>query len=269
MSVKITATRSGEEVAMKLNMKAAEMHAAKQFDPKQVATAKPEVLSAEETSVPHKDAPAEPSVNTKNNNETAMSELEFERWAKQSRMDKLSDAGNSGISKPDQAHVSSFFDKVSGTRSMPDQQTTLPPVRFSLPDNITSALKTNVRSVMISIEPDNLGPAKLHLAMHNDALTARLTVESVHAKAAVESSLDQLTDQLARAGVKVHHVEVSVSGGDVGSNMFERRPIWNAKPRPSTQSIDRLFDLSTESPTPPSSYRSPGYVRADSVNVFA
>ena len=270
INVKITATRSGEEVAIKLNMKAAEMHAVKQAEPKQVAAVKQDAPSVEEAPVPPKQTPKEPSINNeKNNGETSLPELDAERWAKQSRVDKLSDAGTSSITKPDQAHVSSFFDKVSGTRTMPEQQTTLPPVRFSLPDNITSALKTNTRSVMISIEPDNLGPAKLHLAMHNDALTARLTVESIHAKAAVESSLDQLTDQLARAGVKVHHVEVSVSGGDVGSNMFERRPVWTAKQRNSTQSIDRLFESSTVTPTPTMSQRPASYVRADGVNVFA
>ena len=269
VNVKITATRSGEEVALKMNMKAGELHAVKQPEAAQVVASNADVSPTEEGIIPNKATSETPSTIEKTNDELLAQEVDLESSAKQSRTDKLSDAGNSGIGKPEQAHPGSFFDRVSGTRTSLEQQTTTPPARFTLPDNLAAALKTNSRSVMISVEPDHLGPARLHLAMHNDALTARLTVDSIHAKAAVESSLDQLTDQLARAGVKVHHVEVSVSGGDVGSNLFERRPVWNGKTKSAVPSMDRLFDANTTTSTPTASDRSAGYVRADGVNVFA
>lgn len=269
LNVKITAEKSGEELTLRMNMKAANLHAVKQADGAQTTSSPTDAQAMNDDVAQTDSTKRESSFADTTSGEALKQEPDLETSPKLSRVDKMSDAGNSGITKPDQAHLSSFFDRVSGTRTVLDQQTTPPPVRFSLPDNITSALKTQTRSVLISIEPDNLGPAKLHLAMHNDALTARLTVESIHAKAAVESSLDQLTDQLARAGVKVHHVEVSVSGGDVGSNMLERRPVWNARTKSNTQSIDHLFDLNTTNTTPTMDYRSPGYVRADGVNVFA
>ena len=99
-------------------------------------------------------------------------------------------------------------------------------IRLTIEDLSPDRLRVNSRSVMIRIEPENLGPARINLSLNHSQLTARITVESTTARLAVESSLDQLTEQLSRAGIEVDRMEVNVSSGDTRQNFFGRRPGW-------------------------------------------
>jgi flagellar hook-length control protein FliK len=143
------------------------------------------------------------------------------------------------------------------------------PVRITLPDNSLATLKPGGSSVTISIEPEHLGPARLRLEMRRDVLTARLTVDHAPAKAALEQSIDQLTQQLSRAGVKVDQIEVMLSGGDADNQAFTRQPVWNrqrgAGARPF--SLDSVYEptANTDIVMP----RARSYVGADGVNVLA
>ncbi|HVP07597.1 MAG TPA: flagellar hook-length control protein FliK, partial [Candidatus Acidoferrum sp.] len=101
-----------------------------------------------------------------------------------------------------------------------------PAARFSLPDDLSQTMKSPSQSVMLKIEPEHLGPARLNLSVRNDVLTARLTVDTPQAKAAVENSLDKLTDQLSRVGIKVEHIEVSLRNGDSNSQFAGRHADW-------------------------------------------
>jgi hypothetical protein len=165
------------------------------------------------------------------------------------------------------------LDQAAETLSKPDQvtsgRTSLSAPRFTLPENLANQLKPNGKSVAIRIEPENLGPARLRINMHNGTLTARLTVESVEAKAAVESSLDQLTNQLEKAGIKVNHVEVSVSGGDIHDQWLESRTTWSAPSRKGHNRVLQKLAAGSVDHVETVPYQAPTYIRADQVNIFA
>ncbi|MBD3404480.1 hypothetical protein GF420_16440, partial [candidate division GN15 bacterium] len=129
---------------------------------------------------------------------------------------------NKNQTSPDTMSLPDFAAKPSETADAAATRRELPQVRFTLPDDIARGMKPGGRSVSIAIEPENLGPARLHLAMRDNALTARVTVETSHAKAMVEQSLDQLSQQLSRAGIKVDLIEVNVSGEQARQQFSDR-----------------------------------------------
>lgn len=142
-------------------------------------------------------------------------------------------------------------------------------VRLSLPESAAQQLQANGRSVMLKIEPEHLGPARLNLTLNHQSLTARVTVDSPAAKVAVEHSLDQLNAQLSKAGIQVDRIEVALTGGGPQERFFERRPQW------ADGSSDRYHaaddDQDSESTTPAPAYVSPArqYVNAGGVNLWA
>ncbi len=117
------------------------------------------------------------------------------------------------------------------TTDMPRQAEMPSSIRFTLPDNLKQILKPNGRSVTIKMEPENLGPARLFLTVRDNALSVRLMVENVQAKQLIESSLDQLNQQLSRCGIKVDYLEVGVNGGELQNNNFARQTIWGKPSR--------------------------------------
>ena len=116
-----------------------------------------------------------------------------------------------------------------------------------LPDAVQQ-LKTNGQSIAIRIEPEHLGPARLHLTLQNDFLTARVTVDTVQARMVVESALDQLSDQLHRAGIKISSIEVSVSGEGARNQWFQHQADWRrfANRQGSLHDDDLLSTSETE-----------------------
>lgn len=137
--------------------------------------------------------------------------------------------------------------------------------RITLPQEMPS-LKPDGKSVMLRIEPEHLGPAKLHLTMHHDILTAKVTVETAQAKAAVEASLDQLTDQLARAGVKVDYIDVGVRNGGAENQFLHRQAEWFRSAKPN---MARLIEEPLSEIIPQVIPVRPMYVGASGVNLFA
>lgn len=142
-------------------------------------------------------------------------------------------------------------------------------VRFTLPDNLNTALKVNGRSVMIRIEPEHLGPARLSLSMTDDGLKARIVVDSVPAKVALENGLDRLVNQLADADVKVDQIEISINGDSTHNQFLGRQPHWRHRV------VSRLAGTSEVSPdhadipiTPPAA-KPVGYAGPAGVNLLA
>lgn len=142
-------------------------------------------------------------------------------------------------------------------------------VRFSLPDDLASKLKPNGQSVMIRIEPDNLGPARLSLKMYRDRLSARITVETVGIKAVVEQSLDRLTQQLIKAGIDVERIEVALDGRQSGEQLGERHPHWQRQARSAHLDENILTETNEDSPVAPVPVAAPALVGAGGVNVLA
>lgn len=143
-------------------------------------------------------------------------------------------------------------------------------VRFSLPQETGRLLNSSGKSVLIKIEPEHLGPARLHLTVQNNVLTARVTVESLQSRIAVESSLDKLTDQLNRVGIKVDQITVSVADGGMQQHFTDRRPNWKMSKQRNIHLSNDITSTSVEEfsrriKLPPTR----DYVNAEGVNLLA
>ncbi|HWR84160.1 MAG TPA: flagellar hook-length control protein FliK [Candidatus Deferrimicrobium sp.] len=105
----------------------------------------------------------------------------------------------------------------------------IPQVRFVIPDTLRSSLTTGSQVVMLRIEPEQLGPAKLSLTMYDGRLRARVIVKDAQAMTAVERSLDRLVDQLSKANIEVDHIEVTIAGDGSRSDHFGRSATWRQR----------------------------------------
>lgn len=146
------------------------------------------------------------------------------------------------------SHLSSNSIQQSQSSQSPAESRTQSPVRFTLPDDIQTGLRPGGRAVTISIDPENIGPARLHLALRDSALTARVTVETPQARAMVEQSLDQLTQQLQRAGIKVDLIEVNVAGDQARQQFHERN--FGMRSRLRMRDLDNDSIQAADSPAP-------------------
>ncbi len=96
-------------------------------------------------------------------------------------------------------------------------------VKIVLPENIKLNTNQKTQTIMIRIEPDHLGPARLELTMTNDLLSAKLIVETVEAKIILESSISQLKEKLASADIKVENLEINVRSESHNSQMSDKQ----------------------------------------------
>ncbi len=136
----------------------------------------------------------------------------------------------------------SLIEKGAAFSKLSSQVAETPRVRLSIPETFDKPLKAGGQSIMLRIEPDHLGPARLHLTMRNDLLTARVSVDSPAAKAAVEASLDQLTEQLSRAGVEVDRIEVTLDS-DTQHRFLDQRPSWTDGREAKNRKNDDDFEI--------------------------
>jgi hypothetical protein len=130
---------------------------------------------------------------------------------------KASAAGRQSTDSPAVAvEAASRQDAVSSARE------TTPPMRFVLPENLKNQTSERGRTIMIKMEPENLGSVRMTMSSIHDTITARLVVDSPLARTAVEANLNQLLEQLDRQGIKVDFFDVSVGGSHVGDNAREQ-----------------------------------------------
>ncbi|MCB2230611.1 flagellar hook-length control protein FliK [bacterium] len=153
-----------------------------------------------------------------------------------------------GQSSIESSHLSSNSIQQSHSSQSSAESRTQSPVRFTLPDDIQTGLRPGGRAVTISIDPENIGPARLHLALRDSALTARVTVDTPQARAMVEQSLDQLTQQLQRAGIKVDLIEVNVAGDQARQQFHERN--FGMRSRLRMRDLDNDSIQAADSPAP-------------------
>ena len=106
------------------------------------------------------------------------------------------------------------------------KQTRVQPVRFILPENLKTTLKPNGQSVMLRIEPDHLGPARLNLSMLNNKLKARLVVNSHAARTVLEGSVEKLVEQLNKADIKVDSIDITVSSDAAKDDLNQHQSHW-------------------------------------------
>lgn len=170
-----------------------------------------------------------------------------------------------------------LFDSVDLTNSV-ERLTTLggsqkmttqtAPIKFTLPEDLQTVLKPNGQSILLQIEPEHLGPAKLSLSMSNDKLKARLVVNSTLAKSMVEGSLHRLVDQLAKVDIKVDLIDIHVSGDAAGNELLNRQTQYPRKMTHRMLGTDDSFTFESQTVEPSAMPRSQ-YLSSSGVNVLA
>lgn len=149
-----------------------------------------------------------------------------------------------------------------------NKETSVQPVRITLPENLTAAQKTGHQSIQLNIHPDDLGPAKLHLSLtHDDKLRARVMVNSPEAKVVLEQSIDRLVDQLNKINIKVDLININVASGNSQEQMFSRQSNWHRQMTNRKLGQDKNLDMKDH--IHPQLAGSLGVVNASGVNVLA
>ena len=142
-------------------------------------------------------------------------------------------------------------------------------MRITLPDDIRTALKPNGKAVTISIEPENLGPAKLSLSLVNDRLKARIVVDSAPAKVALEGNIDRLVSQLSKADISVDQIEITINGDSAQNQFFGRQPHWRHRMTSRPLTADGIDSDETAPEMVSSMPAAAQWVSAGGVNVLA
>jgi|GEM_PF-2076866 len=183
---------------------------------------------------------------------------------------KVSGDRNESSSTLEKVETYTVFEKLTPDADVGYRRLDIQPVRFTLPDNVKTALKPNGQTVTLRIEPEHLGPAKLSLTMYNDKLRARVIVNNIPAKVAVEASLHRLVEQLSRANIEVDYIEVTVGGESARDGVFERHPQWRYfTNRFGKFNLNDTFGSSEQAAAAASAPQPLTYVGADGVNLLA
>jgi flagellar hook-length control protein FliK len=85
-------------------------------------------------------------------------------------------------------------------------------------------LKSDTTSIEMQLNPENLGKIFLNISSKEGAVSAQLFAQNDAVRAALETQIATLTENLNQAGVKVDAIEVSVA-----AHQFERNLEQNAK----------------------------------------
>lgn len=102
-------------------------------------------------------------------------------------------------------------------------------VRMQLHENINSALRPNGQAVVIKMNPENLGPAKLSLSFSGRKLRAKLTVTSLNAKHVLDHSINRLVDQLHKIDINVDKFDVTLDQNQNQNKQFNQQQQWQRK----------------------------------------
>jgi len=143
------------------------------------------------------------------------------------------------------------------------------PVRLTLPENAGRLLQHPGRSITLRIHPEHLGPARLHLVMRREVLTARVTVQTEQARGVVEHSLQQLHQQLDKAGIKVGQVEVNVAGDSAHHDLPKRQLAWQQPTALKSRAATSDEPLIAGHPAVTTHRSTPGYIHSNGINVLA
>lgn len=144
-----------------------------------------------------------------------------------------------------------------------------PAVKLTLRQELPNLAQLEGRTLMIKLEPEFLGPARLHLTMRQETLTARVMVDTPQAKAAVESSLSQLTDQLSKVGIKLDYIDVGVRGGGAQNQFFHNQSNWFRAHNSRVAAPKEIEPVSPAITAATVARQSAGFIAGDRVNIYA
>ena len=118
---------------------------------------------------------------------------------------------------------------------MTSQTETAAPIAIPKDFDMTTLHTGGTKSVTLQLNPEHLGTARVHLTVQDDMVSARVVVNSHHAKAVVEGSLNDLLQQFERANIRIEQIQVTVSG-EWQNSEHNRRQFFQA-PRPASRFI--------------------------------
>jgi len=144
-----------------------------------------------------------------------------------------------------------------------------PVVKMTLGQELPSLSQLEGRTLMIKLEPEFLGPARLHLTMRQESLSARVMVDTPQAKMAVESSLSQLTDQLTKVGIKVDYIDVGVRGGGAQNQFLHHQTNWFRAQATRAGTLNEQELLSPALTVANTARTTASYIAGDRVNIYA
>ncbi|MCR4936622.1 MAG: flagellar hook-length control protein FliK [Lachnospiraceae bacterium] len=123
---------------------------------------------------------------------------------------------NSGINTADADALVSASDEQNIPRTyLEDYSKTVDQVLNHIKANVTEDFK----SLEMSLHPASLGNVAVNLVSRNGVLTAEFTTQTDAARAALESQLAVLKENLEQQGVKIEAVEVTVSSHAFEENL--------------------------------------------------
>ncbi|HEX2984154.1 MAG TPA: flagellar hook-length control protein FliK [Ignavibacteriales bacterium] len=125
--------------------------------------------------------------------------------------------------------------KAGGSAQVKNSASNAPVVRTvkvaEVMNEITHFIKEkDSQTVILKIEPENLGKIKINLEISNAALDAKIHVENEQVKAIVESNAKQLTQSLIQNGIQLNSLTVSLSTSD---QKLGKQPSFNNKKKGS------------------------------------
>ncbi len=85
-------------------------------------------------------------------------------------------------------------------------------------EQIKINITENVQSLEMKLTPEHLGKVSITVENNNGVMTARFTTENEVTKNAIESGLQQFKEALNEQGIKVEHVEVTISNFEFNKN---------------------------------------------------
>ncbi|MCH7948089.1 MAG: flagellar hook-length control protein FliK [candidate division Zixibacteria bacterium] len=192
-------------------------------------------------------------------------ELKSESRFKIGNVDSLgNDAGNSG--KTNMSNMQTITQLKTSTDGHITET-----VKIILPENFKLSTNQKTQTIMIRIEPDHLGPARLELKMTDNLLSAKLIVETVEAKIILESSISQLKEKLASADIKVENLEINVRSESHNSHMSDKQqaPWQNQKALRQFNRLDENLLSNEPAAMSARTNLSPQYAGAGGVNLLA
>jgi flagellar hook-length control protein FliK len=183
-------------------------------------------------------------------------------------MDTKENGGASSNSQSTSAATSNSLHllRQESTMSFRQDQTA---VKVTVPKDLSGLLDGSHKSVSIKLDPAYLGPARLSLVMRGEVLSAKITVDTQQAKAALDNSMTQLTDQLASAGVKVDLINVSVRGGGADNQSFHRPQEWFTRQQQHVVHHESILALDAAALEASSRQAPSSYLHGRGVNLYA
>lgn len=110
-------------------------------------------------------------------------------------------------------------------------------------DNMKLHIGGDVTEMEMQLHPASLGTVNLQVAYKNGALTAQFTTQNETVKAAIESQIVQLRENLNEQGIKVEAIEVTIASHEFERNLSQGNGEQGESRQPGKQNRRKAINL--------------------------